>query len=117
MSPVSRQPKAPVLTAQVSATVTRTAELRTLDDLARAIEDLHERVEKEGRDPTGIAVQIGGTLSVGDGIARPDEQLEQIAALARMGVTDVLVGAPDHRDLGKARDTIADYGEKVVSAC
>jgi hypothetical protein len=74
-------------------------------------------VTDAGRDPAEIAVQIGGTVSVGDGIARPDEQLAHLAELERIGVTDTLVGAPDHHDLGAACATIAEYGDKIVANC
>jgi probable F420-dependent oxidoreductase len=106
----------PVLTADVSASVTRTAELRNLDELARAIDDLRDRLAKAARDPAAIAIQIGGTLSIAEGVRHPAEHLEQIARLAEIGVTDALVGAPDHRQLGAAREQIAEYGEKVVRA-
>jgi hypothetical protein len=105
-----------MFTANVSAAVTRTAELRDLDDLARALDDLRERVTRAGRDPREISVQINGTLSVDEGLERRDEHLAQIDALAAMGVTDVVVVLPSTNDLGALTDAIAAYGEQVISA-
>jgi probable F420-dependent oxidoreductase len=107
---------APMFTTNVSAAVTRTAELRDLDDLARALDDLRERVGRAGRDAREISVQINGTLSVDEGLERRDEHLAQIDALTALGVTDVVVVLPSTNDLGALTDAVAAYGEHVINA-
>jgi probable F420-dependent oxidoreductase len=107
---------APMFTTDVSAVTTRTAELRDLDDLARALDDLRERVARAGRDPRAISLQINGTLSVDEGLERRDEHFAQIDALEALGVTDVVVVLPHTSDLSALTDAVAAYGEQVIAA-
>lgn len=68
------------------AKTTRTAPLRTPDDLARAVEDLHRRASAEGRDDRHFDVQVEWreTSSL---TAHPDHILERIEELTGAGAT------------------------------
>lgn len=107
----------PLITGEVSSRVTRTAEIRDLDDLARAIDDLHERVVTQGRYPEEIAVQVGSRITVEHGADHPDEALATLERLAAIGVTHAGIGAPAHAPLDVACETIARFGELVVARC
>jgi probable F420-dependent oxidoreductase len=107
---------APMMTSEVSAATTRTAELRTIDDVARAIDDLRARVSRAGRDGDAIAVQVDSTLTLRDGIERADEHLAYAQRLADIGVTDAVVRLPGDVGPNELVDAIGRYGERVIAA-
>ena len=102
----------PLLLDGPAAQMLRTPPIPTVTDLRVAVQDLHARVERAGRDPAGIAVQIEGagtTAMDGD----PAHRLEQIAELAAAGVTWLVVEPPGD-DIDHALEVIAAYGRDVV---
>ena len=107
---------APFPTSPGVAQTSRTAELRTADDLARALDDLARRCEAVGRDVSELditfACHAGGDPS-SDGF-NADEHLAGLEALAAIGVTWVQVGLPGN-DIARTLDTAARYGDLVVS--
>ncbi len=67
----------PLLLAPEMAKTTRTAPLRTPDDLARAVEDLHELAAAEGREGGQLDVQVEWRESSAI-TAPPDQTLERV---------------------------------------
>jgi len=97
------------------AKVVGTASLRTVDDLAAMIEDLHRRLEGAGRDPASIDICFscfaGGSPASDDFDAAA--HLAGLDELAALGVTWVQVGVPgDSPD--RAVEVMARYGELVI---
>jgi alkanesulfonate monooxygenase SsuD/methylene tetrahydromethanopterin reductase-like flavin-dependent oxidoreductase (luciferase family) len=97
------------------ARTSRTLPLETVDDLARLLDDLWQRVEAAGRDRASIDVAF--TTSAGgspasetfDGTAH----LAALDELAALGVTWVGVYTPSD-SLARSVDVLARYGEHVI---
>lgn len=98
---------APLYVNERAATSVHTAPLSTDSALARAIDELRELVEAEGRDPASIAIQLDGAVT----LEAPCEQVATRAAeLGALGVTQLVVRVPRgpvERAL-RAIDTFAD---------
>ena len=107
---------APFPTSAGVAQTSRTAELRTPDDLARALEDLKRCCDAVGRDVAELditfACHAGGDPSGNSFNA--EQHLEGLAALAAIGVSWVQVGLPG-RDIEQTVDAAARYGDLVIS--
>jgi probable F420-dependent oxidoreductase len=93
----------------------RSAHLETLDDLRTLLAYLHEQRARVGRvDPLDIAyVALDGGVP-GTESFDPAAFRRGVEAVAPFGVTWIVVGivAPNHR---AAIDTIADFGERVIT--
>jgi probable F420-dependent oxidoreductase len=103
----------PLLIAPEMAKTTRTAPLQTPDDLARAVEDLHERASAEGRDGGLLDVQVEWRESSSI-TATPDRILERVEELTGAGATWMVVDPPGD-DPERTADLIAAYGESVIA--
>lgn len=103
----------PLLIAPEMAKTTRTAPLRTPDDLARAVEDLHQLASAEGRDGGQLNVQVEWRESSSI-VASPDHVLERIEELTGAGATWMVVDPPGD-DLERTVELIAAYGESVIT--
>lgn len=107
---------APFPAAPVMADVVRTAALDSTEKLAAAIEDLHRRLEDHGRDPASVDVSF--STRAGGNPARDtfdaDAHLEGLAELEALGVTWIQFSPPGD-SLAHAEETIARYGEVVIS--
>jgi probable F420-dependent oxidoreductase len=103
----------PLLITPEMAKTTRTAPLRTPDDLARAVEHLHELASAEGRDGDQLDVQVewreSSTIT-----AAPDHTLERVEELTDAGATWMVVDPPGD-DLEHTTDLISAYGESVIA--
>jgi hypothetical protein len=98
------------------AQTSRTAELRTVDDLTTALDDLRRRCDAAGRDAAELDVTFAchaGGDPASDSF-NADQHLEGLAALAAIGVTWVQVGVPGS-DISHTVDTLATYGEVVIA--
>jgi probable F420-dependent oxidoreductase len=107
---------APFPTSAGVAQTSRTAEMRTADDLARALDDLKARCDAVGRDVRELdvtfACHAGGDPSSDEFNAA--QHLEGLKALEAIGVTWVQVGAPGG-DIARTLDVFAKYGESVIT--
>jgi probable F420-dependent oxidoreductase len=103
----------PLIIGPEMAKTTRTAPLRTPDDLARAVEDLHERASAEGRDSGQLDVQVESRESSSI-TASPDYILERVEELTGAGATWMVVDPPGD-DLERTVELIACYGESVIA--
>ena len=103
----------PLLIGPDMAKTTRTAPLRTPDDLARAVEDLHELAAAEGRDGVQLDVQVEWRESSSI-TATPDHILERVEELSNAGATYMVVDPPGD-DLERTVELIAAYGESVIA--
>ena len=103
----------PLLIGGEMAKTTRTAPLRTPDDLARAVEDLHELATAEGRDGGQLDVQVEWRES-SSLTATPDQILERVEELTDAGATWMVVDPPGD-DLERTAELIAAYGESVIA--
>ncbi|HUR79037.1 MAG TPA: LLM class F420-dependent oxidoreductase [Acidimicrobiales bacterium] len=107
---------APFATTPGVAKTARTAELRTADDLAAAVDDLQRRCDAVGRDRRHLditfACHAGGNPSSDD--FNPDEHIAGLHALEAIGVTWVQVGVPGE-DIERTITTYANYGERVIA--
>ena len=103
----------PLLIGAEMAKTTRTAPLRTPDDLARAVEDLHELASAEGRDGGQLDVQVEWRES-SSLTATPDQILERVEKLTDAGATWMVVDPPGD-DLERTVELIAAYGESVIA--
>jgi probable F420-dependent oxidoreductase len=107
---------APFPAPAVVAKTARTIPLEGPDDLARLLEDLHQRLEAAGRDPGSVDVTFacrdGGDPAT-DGFDA-DAHLEGLAALAAIGVTWVGVGLPGD-SVDHAIEALQRYGEQVIA--
>jgi probable F420-dependent oxidoreductase len=105
---------APLLINEAAAGTVRSAVMATIDDLARRIEELHELVAANGRDPATISVQCDGGADIGSALSRPDEHAQLCNDLAAVGVTHVLLRAL-HPDPDDAADAIEAYGTTFIT--
>ena len=107
---------APFPAAPGVARTARTAPLDTVEALAKAIDDLHARLDAAGRDPHGIDICFATTA--GGDPASPafdaEAHIEGLAQLADLGVTWVQVAIPGG-DLSLALGVIERYGELVIT--
>jgi probable F420-dependent oxidoreductase len=98
------------------AKTARTVPLDTLDRLATAIDDLHQRLEAAGRDPSSIDIAFsnpaGGNPATDSFDA--DAHRDGLEHLAGLGVTWVQVALPGDT-IGHALETIRRYGECVIA--
>jgi hypothetical protein len=99
------------MTTEGFARVVKTAVMATVDDVARAVDDLHELVRAEGRDPADVSVQLDGfgltDMDAGDG-------LERAAALQAVGVTHVVV-RPPRGPTGEVLESLERFGAEVIA--
>lgn len=98
------------------ATTARTAALETVDELSVLVDDLRSRLVAAGRDPDDVDVSFachagGDPASTG---FDAEAHLAGLAELAAIGVTWVQVGIPGD-DIGRTLDTLAGYGEQVIT--
>lgn len=103
----------PLLIAPGMAKTTRTAPLRTPNDLARAVVELHELASAEGRDGGQLDVQVEWRESSSI-TATPDHTLERVEELTNAGATWMVVDPPGD-DLERTVDLIAGYGESIIA--
>ncbi len=107
---------APFLAPANLAVTARTAGMSTVEDLASALDDLRTRVDKAGRDFTGIDVTFA--CHAGGDVASPNfdagAHIAGLNELAALGVTWVQVGVPGD-DIERAIATYDRYGELVIS--
>jgi probable F420-dependent oxidoreductase len=103
----------PLLIGPEMAKTTRTAPMRTLDDLAQAVEDLHDLASAEGRDGGQLDVQVEWRES-SSLTATPDQILERVQKLTDAGATWMVVDPPGD-DLERTAELIAAYGESVIA--
>ena len=104
---------APLITTPLMSSTTRTAAIESVAELATAITDLRERVEKEGRDPAEIDVQVQWNEAshiLGD----PAEALKRLESLADAGVTWLCLNPPNG-DVRRCLELLAAYCDEVVS--
>jgi probable F420-dependent oxidoreductase len=106
----------PILGGEVLARTTRTAPLPDVESLARAIGDLHRRLEDAGRDPAGVQVQLQG-----GGGAVLEEQTPAWARyggwldeLEAAGVTQLIVEIPAD-SAARGLEGLQAYGVEVVA--
>lgn len=96
------------------AQAVRTTAIDTVDGLAAVIAELHQALADVGREPGSVDVQIDAPAAA---VAGEDPQLgrnlDDIAALAKAGVTWLLVHIPAD-SLDSALDAIAAYGERYI---
>jgi len=102
---------APLATNDAAARMVRTGALPTDDDLARAIDELRTLLQKEGRDPYGVSVQLDGAVTME---AAADETLQRAAELAAVGVTHV-VARPPHGAPAQVVEALERFGEEVIT--
>jgi probable F420-dependent oxidoreductase len=99
------------------ARTTKTPALETVDDLARMLDDLWQRVEMAGRDRAEIDVSfvtpVGGAPGC-DGF-EIDAHLTGLTDLASLGVTWNVIGIPGD-SVEHAVETLYRYGEDVIRA-
>jgi probable F420-dependent oxidoreductase len=95
---------------------TRTPPLETAEDLAVLLDDLWQKVEEAGRERSEIDVAFNcpGGGSPASASFDPDAHHEGLADLAALGVTWVGVAIPGD-DLARAEETLARYGDLVIS--
>ena len=107
---------APFPTQAGVAQTSRTAELRTVDDLVIALDDLKRRCDAVGRDvaelDVSFACHAGGDPS--SDAFNAAEHIDGLTALEAIGVTWVQVGAPG-ADIARTLDVFAKYGEDVIA--
>lgn len=103
----------PLLIAPEMAKTTRTAPLRTPDELHRAIENLHELAAAEGRDGGGLDIQVEWRDSSSISAA-PSHILERVNQLSSAGATWMVVDPPGD-DVGHTVELIAAYGESIIA--
>jgi probable F420-dependent oxidoreductase len=104
----------PLLIAPEMAKTTRTAPLRTPEDLARAVEDLRGLAAAEGRDGDQLDIQVEWRES-SSVTANPDHILERVRELAHAGATFMVVDPPGD-DVERTVELIAAYGESVIAS-
>jgi alkanesulfonate monooxygenase SsuD/methylene tetrahydromethanopterin reductase-like flavin-dependent oxidoreductase (luciferase family) len=100
---------APMLASGPMAGTVRTARLETLDDLARGIDDLRQRLADAGRDPAAVAVQCEAGMTVAEAVADPEAFRSRLDGLAALGVTHVMLSA-GRREPHEAEDTLDAFG-------
>lgn len=97
------------------ATTARTPPLETVDDLASMLDELWAMVDEAGRDPSAIDVAFGSGAggSPGDDGFDADARVEDILALASLGVTWSDVGVPGD-SLPRAIEALERFGARVI---
>jgi probable F420-dependent oxidoreductase len=104
----------PLLIAPEMAKTTRTAPLRSPEDLARAVGEMHEFAAAEGRDAGELDVQVEWRES--SSLTAPsDHILERVEELSSAGATWMVVDPPGD-DLEHIAELIAAYGESVIAS-
>jgi probable F420-dependent oxidoreductase len=106
----------PMLADDVIARTTRTAPLPDIPTLSRAIQDLHQRLETAGRDPSTIAVQLQQLRGPVRGLELERNYpayCESLAELEAVGVTQVLVHIPSDNGQ-RGLDTLESFAEGVI---
>jgi probable F420-dependent oxidoreductase len=101
----------PLMTSGAFAKTVRTGEMGTLDDLARAIDELRTMVQAEGRDPMSVSIQLDGFGPV-DGPA--DAALTRAADFEKLGVTHV-VTRPPNAPTSQVVEAYERFGQEVIS--
>jgi probable F420-dependent oxidoreductase len=93
-----------------------TAPLDTMETLAESISDLHQRLEKAGRDPGSFDIAFAGYLggSPGSREFNAEVHLEHLAQLTALGVTWVQVSLPGD-SLARALEAAEQYGQDVIA--
>jgi probable F420-dependent oxidoreductase len=96
----------------------RTLPIGDLEELARCIDDLRQRVEADGRTMDDVEVVVTGMWPMLDVRAgwSVDQRLELVAELERLGV-DWVVSTCCGDDPGAAEATVRAFGEAVVQSC
>jgi probable F420-dependent oxidoreductase len=99
------------------ATKARTARIETDDELATAITDLKHELERHGRDPGAVAIQISNPDSrrIGRNDYRPTEHLQRLTTFARLGVTQYVIRLQVDTSDG-AEQALQRYGADVITA-
>ena len=77
------------------------------EELARLFDVVRSTAEEHGRDPSSVQLTTGGRGAVGSRAA------EEVAALADMGVSRVIV--PAFLFWNDTADALARYGDEVIS--
>jgi probable F420-dependent oxidoreductase len=105
----------PFLAPRVMAKTTKSTPLESLDDLRPMLDELWQFVEEAGRDPAQIDVSFGSGSGHDPGHAsfNADAQLEEVAALTKLGVTWSGLGVPGD-SLDHAIETLQRFGESVI---
>jgi probable F420-dependent oxidoreductase len=108
---------APLLNSPTAAKTNRTALLDTPQKLATAVEELHELVLAEGRDPARVDVQVE-TPQAGAWATEASLQhhLDHVGTLRALGVTSFVVKVPAN-DPRRAIDELERYGCDVIARC
>ncbi len=105
---------APILNTEVGARTTRTAHLETVEDLARAWDEIREMAGAAGRDPASLELQANAGRYA-NGV--PGEVLPFIESLEKVGVTQYLepfeVGGPERE---RPLERIERFGREVIAA-
>ena len=104
----------PFVAPPALAQTARTTPLETLDDLVPLIHDLHRLTEATGRDPRSIDVQFSTRLpGPGQASFSADRHIDELAAMAAVGVTWNNVGVPG-TSLRAGLEAIEQYGAEVI---
>lgn len=103
----------PILHDERKARTTRTAPLPDLDALARAVDDLRQRLDQVGRDPAAVTVQLQGG---GGRLLKEHEpaeaHLEWLASVEAAGATQLIVELPPRAP--EAIEGLVRYGKEVI---
>jgi probable F420-dependent oxidoreductase len=93
----------------------RTAALETVEDLAAAVDELHQDLRSHNRDIDTVDVQVeapGAAVPGGD--PEIGRHIDQLGELAKAGATWAIVHLPGE-SVESALDAIGHYGQQVVS--
>lgn len=101
----------PLYVNEMAARTVRTAPLATDDDLVRALADLRELLEAEGRDPAGVSVQLDGIATMS---GPADAMVARAAELEVLGVTHLVV-RPPAGPVALAAEAIERFGSDVIA--
>ena len=100
-----------------AAKTNRTALLDTPKKLGVAIEQLHDFLAAEARDPAGFDVQVATPQA---GVWASEASLEQhrdhLGELGAVGVTSFVVKVPGD-DPRRAIDQLNRYGSEIIAGC
>lgn len=105
---------APNTMGEVNVRTTRTKAITSTAHLAELIQQLGERLERNGRSLDGFeisAMPVGKFVTSDDSV---EHHLHAIGELAEIGVTWTMFPYPRH-DFGEALDYIRMFGEEVVA--
>jgi probable F420-dependent oxidoreductase len=105
----------PMMAGDTLSKTARTASIGTAEELGVAITELYGMLEKNGRDPAGIDIQVNGALHQHDGVEDldSDSYLEAVRSLASIGVTQIVV----HLELGDSQqpeETIDAFRSQII---